>query len=149
MDIYEYIIKDHHAISDLFEKVLNEKEPKARNEIFGKLKNELSLHAHSEQETFYKTLETLDGMKRDVKHAFKEHEEIEAALHEVTSLSPWDTAWLPKVKALKKIVDHHVKEEEGKIFTDAKKVLSDAEAKELEIEMKNYKALLKKREITA
>jgi len=149
MDIYEYLIKDHRAVSALFEEIMHEEDPKKRDQIFGKLKDELLLHAHSEQETFYKALENKDGAKRDVKHAFKEHEEIEAAVHEVTSLSPWDATWLPQVKELQKIVDHHVKEEEGKIFDDAKKVFSEEKAQELEEEMKKYKTLLKRREIPA
>jgi hemerythrin superfamily protein len=148
MDIYDYIKKDHRKVSELFKKALQEEDPAKRDEIFGHLKDNLLLHAHSEQETFYKELEKHEKLINKIQHAEKEHEKIEALVHSVTSTSPWDETWFSKVEKLRELVDHHVDEEENKIFPAAQKVITEAKAKELETAMKEYKTLVEKGVIT-
>jgi hemerythrin-like domain-containing protein len=39
--------------------------------------------------------------------------------------------WIPKVKVLSDMIDHHIEEEEGEVFKAAKKVLSKDQEEEI------------------
>lgn len=126
MDIFDYLKMDHAKVAHLFKLFENTKSTKRQQEIVSLISQELLLHAHSEQETFYKALLQYPETKDLALHGEKEHEEIEAQISALKD--PSASHWKQKVLNLKEIVQHHVKEEEGTIFKQAKKVLSAKEA---------------------
>jgi hypothetical protein len=124
MDIYEYLKADHAKVSDLFKLFDKTKVPEVKIEIVDMIIQELSLHAHTEQDTFYKALEQYPESKDAALHGVKEHAEIDAMIDKILPIDEPTKEWENDVLELKKLVEHHVKEEEGKIFDKAKKVLS-------------------------
>jgi hemerythrin superfamily protein len=138
MDIYEYIIKDHRKVSDLFTQFEEASSEERKIQIIELLIKELFVHLEAEEATFYKALENYESSKPSVMHGEKEHAEIEAlinTLKTVDSIENLDE----KVKKLKKLVDHHVDDEENVIHKEAKKVLSEEEAIALKEQMHDYK----------
>lgn len=138
MDIYNYIKKDHRKVEDLMEQVVNAADGATRLRLFNEIKNELTLHAKSEEETFYKAV--LDAtrskaVEHKMEHANEEHDEIEAFLQKVSGLSADSDQWLLHFGELKHAVMHHVEEEEGEIFEKAKTYLSADQARKLAKEM--------------
>lgn len=127
-DIYNYLKMDHNKVAKLFDLYKTAPSNKNKLEIVEMLNQELTVHAVSEEETFYKVLETYAKSKKDTLHAEKEHQEIKNKLAEVMEISHVNTELDDRVQELKKIVEHHVSEEEGKIFRDAKNVLTKEEA---------------------
>jgi hypothetical protein len=127
-DIYEYLKLDHKKVAKLFS--LYDTAPSAQNklEIVQMLNQELTVHAESEENTFYKALIQHPESKKDTLHAEKEHQEIKDKLAEITKIKEINQSLDQKVHELKKLVDHHVSEEEGKIFKEAKDVFSKEEA---------------------
>lgn len=128
MDIYEYLKKDHRKVAELFKLFEKTNDGEYQMEIFANIYKELFLHANAEQETFYKLLENFDESRADTKHAEKEHAEIESLLEEISKIKSPNATFKQKVMHLKKIVDHHVSEEEGPLFRKAKKVIDKDEA---------------------
>ena len=124
MDIYEYLKLDHQKVDKLFKQFEDTEDYDLKFQIVALIIQELFVHAESEQATFYKALEQFEISKSEGLHGEKEHAEIEEKMDELgKSVNP-TKAWEKKVLELKKLVQHHVKEEEGKMFSKAKKVLS-------------------------
>ena len=126
MDIYDYLKMDHEKVNHLFKLFEDSKIEKRKKEIVALITKELMVHAHSEQETFYKLLTQYPETREVALHGEKEHSEIEElvkAIHESKG-----KAWEGNVLQLKTLVQHHVKEEEGQVFDKAKQVLSKEQA---------------------
>ncbi|RUQ84979.1 hemerythrin domain-containing protein [Legionella septentrionalis] len=139
MDIYDYLKKDHRKVSDLFKQFADAKTHERKKEIIDFLAQELLVHARSEQDTFYKLLESFNESKEEVLHGRKEHQDIEKQLKEVMNSMDSMADLEKKVQKLKEIVEHHVDEEESEIFDQAKDVLSEEDAYMIKEQMHDRK----------
>jgi hemerythrin superfamily protein len=135
MEIYNYLKKDHQKVTELFEQITTAKNASDRQTLFEELREELLLHAHTEQKTFYKALKKHSVSKDEAKHGDKEHAQVEEYLAKLTELPIKSDEWLITFGELKRAVAHHVKDEETEMFKKARKVLSKKQAKELASEM--------------
>jgi hemerythrin superfamily protein len=127
-DIYEYLKLDHKKVANLFKLYETSFSEKNKLEIVELINKELTVHALSEEETLYKLLEQHSKSKKDISHSEKEHEDIKNKLAEIIKIKQANKTLDKKVKELKNIVEHHVSEEEGKIFRKAKDILTKEEA---------------------
>jgi hemerythrin superfamily protein len=140
MDIYTYLAKDHKKVSALFKKIILAKTPKERESFFLAVKKELILHADSEHQTFYAALRKDSTGKEDAEHGDKEHDEIKKALAKLSKIPAKETSkWLVQFGELKHMVEHHVRDEETKMFKDAKSSITSKEALQLAADMNNIK----------
>ena len=128
MDIYDYLKLDHQHVAELFKQFEGSQLAERRKQIAALIAQELIVHAHSEQETFYKALKQFESTKKEALHGQKEHKEIEDQINLILHSKEFGASWVKKVNKLKEIVDHHVNEEEGEIFKQAKTVLSQEDA---------------------
>lgn len=138
MDIYNYLKKDHQLVAGLMEQVVESQSADERQGLFQQIKTELTLHADTEEQTFYAAIEKATKAKlpeHELEHAHKEHDEIREYLEKLSSASAEYPTWIEVFGEFKHSVAHHVEEEEGDIFETAKKYLSDDEAKALAKEM--------------
>ncbi|WP_133137555.1 hemerythrin domain-containing protein [Legionella rowbothamii] len=126
MDIYDYLKMDHQKVDQLFKLFEHSKIEQRKKDIMLMIHKELIVHAHAEQETFYKTVEDYPETLELAHHGEKEHREIEAQLKKIIESN--HNQWHEAVISLKELVTHHVKEEESEIFNKAKKVLSQETA---------------------
>lgn len=140
--IYEYIKMDHRKVDHLFKQFEESNIQERKQEIVAMIIQELLVHAHSEEDTFYKVLEKHYESEEEALHGEEEHKEIEAEIKVIVESKTFDAAWEKKVQKLKRLVEHHVKEEEGMIFTKAKKVISDEQALALKEQMHHLKGQL-------
>jgi hemerythrin superfamily protein len=126
-NIYDYIKADHKKVAGLFKQFEKAPSDKARKEFVTFIAQELVLHLEAEQETFYKELEKHSESVDEALHGDKEHTEIEQQLSIVLSSINSDNLQ-DEMKKLKEFVEHHVKDEENKIFKEAQKIFSDEDA---------------------
>jgi hypothetical protein len=61
-------------------------------------------------------------------HAYGEHAMAETELRTLQAMKSIDFNWTTLAKKLREDLIHHVKEEESKVFSAAKKIFSDEEA---------------------
>jgi iron-sulfur cluster repair protein YtfE (RIC family) len=120
-------MQEHRMVSDLFQQALRDNS----KETVLKIKKEIDPHMAGEEELFYPKLEKEKDLKELVQHAYEEHDEARSLMKEVQSMEPSDSNWTSKLKELQQSVDHHVEEEEGKVFKAAKEILSDDQAQEI------------------
>jgi hemerythrin superfamily protein len=139
MDIYSYLRKDHRKISDLMEQVVNARGLDRREELFDEIAQELLLHAETEQATFYAALESEEETEEKIEDAEQDHAEVTEYIERLSRVSVESEKWLEIFGELKHAVEHHVRDEETRIFEKAMQVLDDDEAEQLADEMDRLK----------
>ena len=122
MDAFELLKNDHKKVSQLFREI-ESASGQAKNQVFSQLKRELDVHAHIEEKVFYPALENTEEAREITLEAYEEHKQVKALLAAIAEISPDDESYSAKIKVLKEDVEHHVKEEEGEMFPDARKYL--------------------------
>lgn len=141
MDIYSYLRKDHRKVSDLMEQVLNTQNMEQREDIFDVLAQELLLHAETEQATFYAALENEEIAEEKIEDAEQDHAEITDYIDRLSRLSVDSERWAELFGEFRHAVEHHVRDEETRIFEKAMQVLDDDEAEQLADDMDRLKDL--------
>jgi hypothetical protein len=141
MNAFELLKKDHEKVSGILEKLdaTTERGVKTREELFTQLKTELDIHAQIEEQILYPVLKELKETNEITLEAYEEHGVVKQLLSELEALPKDDEMWGAKLTVLKENVEHHVKEEEGDMFKDARKVLSTEQVEELGTRMEEAK----------
>ena len=141
MDAIELLKKDHEKVSGIFEKLepTTERATKTREELFTQLKQELDVHARIEETIFYPAILEAAETRDITLEAFEEHKVVKQLLAELEATSKNEEEWTAKLKVLKENVEHHVEEEEGEMFKNARKVLSREQVEELGTRMEAAK----------
>ncbi len=139
MDIYGYLKRDHLKVRGLLENILSSAKSDQKSQTFEEMKNEVLIHSETEHETFYEALRQHKEIEQKIEHADKEHKEIENLLKQLSTMDMNSAEWLTKFKELKQSLEHHIKDEETEIFEQAKKLLSDEQAKQLAEDMDDLK----------
>ena len=151
MDIYAYIKRDHLKVADLMQQLLDIRLAAFHRRLFDQIKTELTLHTEAEEKTFYRAIEAAtreqpardDGAtEEEMEHAFDDHAEIRNLLQELTEISENDEMWMVKFGELKHAVEHHVQDEETRVWKKARMVLSPAQERTLARDMDREKQKL-------
>jgi hemerythrin-like domain-containing protein len=138
------LLKDDH---DKVKKMLAEGEEtteraeKTRAEVFAKLKEEMLIHERIEEEIFYPALKEHPKAREIVLEGFEEHHVVDEIMGELEATDVTDEQWGAKFKVMKENIEHHIEEEEGEMFKQARQVFSDDELDELGARMLQLKKL--------
>jgi len=127
--IYDLLKKDHKEVASMFKQILDECKPSEK--VFNHIVNALRVHMKGEEEYFYPAIKKGKDLTFMTNEALVEHNSAKTLMNEICGTSTTDEMWLPKVKVLSEMIDHHVEEEEGDIFKESKKILG----REQEIEI--------------
>jgi len=133
MNAFNLLKSDHEKVAGILTSIeeTTERAAKGREELFARLKQELDLHAKIEEEIFYPALEESEETREVTLEAYEEHRLVKQLLAEL-EMEPKDTEeWTAKFTVLKENIEHHVEEEEGEMFKQARKVLSEDEIETL------------------
>ncbi|MDT3778789.1 hemerythrin domain-containing protein [Nitrospira sp. MA-1] len=140
MDIYQALKEDHQEAKQLFSQIeAAGKNSDSRGKLFLKLKDALEAHSEAEEQVFYTPLQKNEETKQKINHANKEHEKVTTLLNEIEAMDPQDENWGKRVSKLKEDVQHHIQEEEGEIFKNARGILSQDQADQMGEEFKQVK----------
>ena len=141
MDIYEELTQEHRQVEGLFTQ-LEEKGPQKK--LSAELSKELSAHMKAEEKVVYKRFMEEKALRRTVLEGIEEHKPAERLLKELDKTDDKEV-WKAKLKVLKEMVKHHVEEEEGTLFPEARKVIDQAEATKLYEAFEKQKQSIEKR----
>jgi hemerythrin superfamily protein len=131
MQIYDALHKDHERIRALLDKLihLDEKADRdERNSLIDDIRDELVPHARAEESVFYNSLRSLDASKEEALHAYHEHNQADLALGALIAAGKTGVAWKGAAQKLKDLLEHHIREEEGKMFNMARQLFTPEEA---------------------
>ena len=151
MNAIELLITDHreaielceqleHADVDQLMTASEETNPVRLHETtFNKLKNALTVHTQIEEQIFYPALEGFDETEGIVKDFYREHDNVDIILTDLTNLKPTDETWIGKIRDLRENLYQHIDQEEKELFPQAEKLLGDKRLEELYREIEEMK----------
>jgi hemerythrin-like domain-containing protein len=144
MDAFELLEKDHRKVEKIFEQLepTTERAVKTREELFERLKHELDVHTHIEETILYPVLKQVAETREITFEGYEEHGVAKTLLEEMNSMDVGSEVWTAKLKVLKEAIDHHVEEEEGEMFKDAREALSQEQIDEIGAKMEARKKQL-------
>ena len=135
MNAFDLLMMDHQKVSGLFDRLeMNDGGVAgSREQLFQQLRNELNVHAHVEETIFYPALKEHAETRDIATHAYSEHNEVKQMLDELQAGLGGndDGAWGMKLTKLRQSVEHHVREEEGEMFTRARAALDEEQLAQL------------------
>jgi|SRR6478735_1352064 len=138
MKATDLLKQQHRTVEALFAKI-EAGEPEALKD----LASALAAHMAIEHEFLYPESREVD--EDAVLEAFEEHAIAETALKRALALDPEDESFDARVKVLKELIEHHVKEEEGELFPKVEKALELTELEALGKQMEaRFDQVLKK-----
>ena len=146
MGATELLIKDHEKVQELFAQFERSREDAQKKvTLFEKIKNELQMHTKVEEKIFYPAVEELpiERAKDDIERSLQDHEEVDALLDELQSLSPDDADFDGKMSELMEAVRSHIQLEQEEVFKVARAGLGEEMLEEMGREMEEFKQSMK------
>lgn len=142
MDAISMLKTDHDKVKKLLTELesTTERGVKTRAELFSTIKGELTVHEVIEEEIFYPALKSHPKAKDIVLEAFEEHHVVDLLMSELERLEVTDETWGAKALVMKENIEHHIEEEEGEMFRQARQVFDRQELEELGARMAERKA---------
>lgn len=108
-----------------------ERAKKTRRELLATLASSLTEHELMEEKVLYPALESHPEARDIVLEGYEEHHVADLIVNEIQTVSEAEEQWGAKFKVLKESIEHHIKEEESKMFRIARGVLSREELQDL------------------
>ena len=133
MNAITMLTDDHRAVKKLLSELetTTERGVKTREELFTRIKADLTVHEIIEEEIFYPALKEHPKAKDIVLEGYEEHNVVDTLMSELSAL-PFDhETWGAKAKVMQENIEHHIEEEEGEMFKKARQVFDEAELEEL------------------
>jgi hemerythrin superfamily protein len=133
MTIFDALEKDHRKVENLLDRLLERSESSDDQwkPLLDELRSEVIPHAHAEEAVFYNALRQVPQTKDLVAHSYNEHLKAEAEIRGLGAAKAIDANWTKLVQTLHDDLNHHIEEEEGKIFSAARGFFSDEEARQM------------------
>jgi hemerythrin superfamily protein len=131
-DAIALLTADHKAVKAMFkefEKLMEQDDAdEEKAALVEQICNELTIHAQVEEEIFYPAVREAIEDDDLMDEADVEHASAKDLIAQLEGMSPGDDHYDAKVTVLGEYIDHHVKEEEGEMFTKARKADVDTDA---------------------
>ena len=142
MDALALLKKDHDAIKKLLKELedTTERAVKTREEGFGRLKFSLTVHEQIEETILYPALKQHAQTKDIVLEAYEEHDVVDKVLGDLEATPVDDESWHAKLKVMSENLHHHIEEEEGQMFEQARTVFDREVLEQLGEQMQQIKS---------
>jgi hemerythrin-like domain-containing protein len=141
MDALSLLKEDHDKVKKMLKELetTTERGVKTREELFTRVKHELAIHEAIEEEILYPALKEHPKTKDIALEAYEEHHVVDTVMAEIEHVAYDDETWGAKFKVMKENLEHHIEEEEGEMFKQAKQVFGPDELTQLGQSMKARK----------
>jgi len=145
MDALTLLEDDHRKVKRIMADLekTTERGIKTREELFGKLVEELTVHEQIEEQIFYPEVRARAQSKQLVDlvaESYQEHHFVDMVKEEIEDTPFEAEEWAAKFKVMKENIEHHAdEEEEGKMFPKVRKVFSREELEDLGTRMQELK----------
>ncbi len=143
-DAFALLTSDHKLVKSLFkefESLKGQGDDDQKATLVETICNELTVHAQIEEEIFYPALREAIDDEDIMDEADVEHASAKQLIAQLEQLQVGGDHYDATVTVLAEYIDHHVKEEEGEMFSKARK--ADIDSAALGEEMAVRKAELK------
>jgi hemerythrin-like domain-containing protein len=144
MNAIDLLKADHDKVKKLLADgdATTERAEKTRTELFATIKRELAVHEEIEEKIFYPALREHPKAKDIVLEAYEEHNVVDTVMSELERTDVTDERWAAKFAVMKENLEHHIEEEEGEMFRQARSVFEPEELTQLGERMAQMKEQL-------
>ncbi len=140
------LLRDEHVqIKKLLEEgdSTTERGVKTRTELWARLKEMLTTHERMEEEVLYPALKSHPRARDITLESYQEHHVVDLIFEELDATPVDDEQWGAKFTVAKENIEHHIEEEEGELFVDARKIFEDDELERMGDKMAEIRSLAK------
>ena len=127
MNALKLLKEDHDQVKAAMSQLGDTESAEGREALFNDLRRDLEVHEVIEEEIFYPALREHPRAKEIVLEGYEEHHVVDTLLGELSALPFDDEAWGAKAKVMIENVEHHIEEEEGEMFEQARAVFDGSE----------------------
>jgi hemerythrin superfamily protein len=132
-NIIDLLKKDHENVK----KLLNETIEKRDTSKYPQIQKALRIHMEGEENLLYpKTRKQATDLTLE---AYEEHDLVKKELRDIDNLNINDEHWMPKMKVVKDLVEHHVEEEEEEYFPKSEEILGSKQLDQLGQKYEDWK----------
>ena len=132
MEIYDLLRQDHTEIKSMLNDLIKlDQDDEYRFILMQEIKNALIPHSRAEESVFYNAIRAVDADKSVVAHSYQEHLEAETMLRTLLVKDKTNLDWRSTAKKLQQALEHHISEEEGRVFAEARKIFTPQEAESI------------------
>lgn len=131
--IIELLKNEHVKVKNL----LNETIKKRDTSKYPQIQKELRIHMEGEEYLLY--TKTKDQATDLTLEACEEHNLVKDKLKELDNLNINDEHWMPKMKVVKDLIEHHVEEEEEEYFPKSEEILGSNQLDQLGEKYEDWK----------
>ena len=145
VDLLDTLKEEHELVQDLLKQLVDSDRAAERKSILAKIKANLVPHARAEEKVLYDAIIALKdkGAQQDGEEGYIEHSLADKTLAQLGKIG---NAMSPEfgaaAKVLRELLEHHIKEEEREVWSDARKHFSADERK-----LMNQKFLAEKKKV--
>ena len=125
IDAIALLKKDHREVKSWFDEYEKTKGVTKKSELAGKICHALTVHMQIEEELFYPAARKATGDDDLLDEAAVEHAAATQLIAEIEAMSVEDDLYDAKIKVLGEQIEHHVEEEEDKLFPHTQKTKLD------------------------
>jgi hypothetical protein len=145
MDALALLKADHDKVKGMLNKLdeTTERAEVTRTEGLQGLKRELTIHETIEEEILYPALKEFSKTRDITFEAYEEHHVVDTIMAELEQTPVDDETWAAKLTVMKENLEHHIEEEEGEMFKQARQVMDESELEALGERMATRKEELK------
>ena len=127
VDILDTLKQEHEEVAALLQQMVDSTSGAERKSLFKQVKAALVPHSRAEEKVLYDALIAVrkKGVEKDAEEGYLEHglaDRMIATLGKITK--PMSPEFGAAAKVLKELIEHHVREEENAVWSDAKKYFS-------------------------
>ena len=127
-DAIALLEQDHREVEALFEQFESPESNSTKADLAKKICLSLTVHAEIEEKIFYPAARKGTGDDDLINEALVEHASAKQLIAEIEAMAPRNKLFDATVKVLGEYVNHHVKEEEGELFSQVRKADVDLTA---------------------
>ncbi|MGZ7046713.1 MAG: hemerythrin domain-containing protein [Methanobacterium sp.] len=131
--IINLLKKEHEKVKNL----LNETIETRDTSKYPQIQKELRIHMEGEENLLYP--KTRDKITDLTLEAYEEHDLVKKELKDIDNLNINDEHWIPKMKVVKDLVEHHVEEEEEEYFPKSEELLGSDQLNQLGQKYEDWK----------
>ena len=126
MDALKLLKQDHEKVKKAFKKFEKmDHESNAAQQLATQTIADIKLHAAIEEEIFYPAVREAIDDDDLMNEAVVEHKTAKQLIQDLEGMQPDDPMFAASFTVLGEYIDHHVKEEEGEMFKEARKAKVD------------------------
>jgi hemerythrin superfamily protein len=127
--IFSTLQKDHAEVSSLMTRLAatrasDDEQSAHRRDLFETIRSELLAHASAEETTFYARLKSEPDIFTIIGESIEDHQRVDDLLEELYRLGTDSLIFDSRFDELFATVEHHVAEEENRLFPRAKEALA-------------------------